>query len=99
MVARRGLRVRAQEDCPSAFNVVLERLMEERGIETYDDAYEMFTEAGYELDFDTFYDDCNAYSDVIRDEFVRGMMDVLELNEEERLAFAWAIMWGRPPRA
>ncbi len=56
----------------------------------------MFTAAGYELDFDTFYDGCHAYSDLIRDEFVHGMVDVLELEAEEKGAFAWAIMWGRP---
>jgi hypothetical protein len=88
-----------EEDHPSVFNIVLERLMEERGIDTYDDLYAMFTEAGYELDFETFYADCEAESGVIRDEFVRGMVDVLELGEDQRTAFGLAIMLGRASRA
>ncbi len=89
---------------PSVFNVVLERLMVDRGVETYDDLYKMFTEAGYELDFDTFYDDCQGDTSEMRDEFVRGLGYVLDLDEEERLAFIWALAWGRvssskPPTA
>jgi hypothetical protein len=84
-----------EQDGRPVFNVVLERLMGERGIDTYDDLYTMFTEAGYELDFETFMDDCHAESDLIRGEFVRGMLDVLNLDWEEKLAFAVAILWGR----
>ena len=51
-----------------------------------------------------FYDYCQGETDLIPEEFVRGMADVLELDEGEKLAFAWAIMWGRvssgePPTA
>jgi hypothetical protein len=88
-----------EQNHPSVFNVVLERLMEERSVETYDDLYDMFTDAGYELDFDAFYDYCQGEANLIHEEFVRGMVGVLELDEEEKLAFAWAIMWGQVSKA
>jgi hypothetical protein len=77
--------------------VVLERLGRERSIESYDDLYAKFKAAGYELDFDTFMEDCYAESDLVRDEFVRGITDALELDQGETMAFALAILFGRPP--
>ena len=87
-----------EQDGRPVFNVVLERLMAERGIESYDDLYAKFTAAGYEMDFETFMEDCYAESDLLRGEFVRGMVDVLELDEGEQMAFAVAVTYGRSPK-
>jgi hypothetical protein len=81
----------------AVFNVVLERLMEERSIETYDDLHAMFTDSRYEMDLELFMDDCYAESEELHPEFVRGVVDVLELGQEEQAAFALAITFGRSP--
>ena len=73
--------------------------MDDRSIETYDDLYAMFTETSYEPVFDTFMADCMGEPDLIRREFVRGVVNVLDLDEEESRAFAWAQLWGRESHA
>jgi hypothetical protein len=82
---------------PTVLNIVLERLMTERGIHTYDDFFVMFTEGGYELDLETFLDECDGTSGLIREDFLGGVARVLELDEEEMMALAWANIWGREP--
>jgi hypothetical protein len=89
----RGLRP-SEEDYPTVFNVVLERLTEERGIETYEDLYDLFTEAGYERDFALFMDACAGTMDTMNVQFVRGVTDVLKLDEEEKAAFCLAHLRG-----
>jgi hypothetical protein len=90
----RGFRPGEEEMAPSIFNVVLERLMQERRVESYDDLYDLFTEAGYDMDFETFLDACDGANDAMSTEFVRGVVDVLELDAEEEKAYAWAHLWG-----
>ena len=75
------------------FTVVLERFMEERGIDAYSDLYEKFTEAGYELDYETFIDICDG-REGMHIQFAQGVPHVLGLDKQEKLAFAWANLWG-----
>jgi hypothetical protein len=90
----RGLRPFEEEMEMTVFNVVLERFMEARRIDTYDDLHAMFTEAGYEMDYEMFLDACYGVNDAMTIPFVRGVIDVLELEPEEAKAFAWAHLWG-----
>jgi hypothetical protein len=96
LIQGRGLEP-GEEDNPTVLNVVVERFLQERGVETYDDLYEMFTDAGYELDLETFLDQCDGTSGDTHQEFMRGVATVLDLDEEEMKAFAWAAVWGRKP--
>jgi hypothetical protein len=97
LIEGRGLEP-GEEDNPTVFNIVVERLMRDRAIETYDDLYAMFTEAGYEeIDLEEFLEQCDGTSDFIREDFVSGMATVLQLDREEKLAIAWANIWGREP--
>jgi hypothetical protein len=86
-----------EDDDQTVFNIVLERFMEERGIETYDDLYSLFTEAGYELDLETFLEECQGTSGLIYEKFVGGVATARELDREEMSALAWANVWGREP--
>jgi hypothetical protein len=87
-----------EEDNPTVLNIVLERFMQERGLETYDDLYSMVIEAGYDaLDLEGFLDQCDGTVGDIHQDFVRGIADVLDLGSEEKMAFAWANLWGRKP--
>jgi hypothetical protein len=82
------------------FNIVLERLMQERGVETYDDLFEMFTDAGYdEWDLESFLEECDGTSGPMHEDFPRGVARVLDLDYEEKMALAWANVWGRLPAA
>jgi hypothetical protein len=98
LIGGRGLEP-GEEDNPTVLNIVLERFLQERGVETYDDLYEMFTDAGYELDLETFLDQCDGTSRDTHEDFMRGVASVLELDHEERIALAWASVWGRKPAA
>jgi hypothetical protein len=83
---------------PTVFNIVLERLMTERGIHTYDDLYAMFVDAGYgDWDLETFLEECDGTSGLIREDFLGGVARVLKLDREEMMALAWANIWGREP--
>jgi hypothetical protein len=90
----RGFRSGDEEMAPTVFSVVLERFMQDRDIETFDELHFAFTEAGYELDFETFLEACSGEADAMTIEFVRGVVDVLALDEKELAAFAWAQLWG-----
>jgi hypothetical protein len=88
LIEGRGLEP-GEEEYPTVLNVVLERFMQERGVESYDDLYTMLTEAGYDaLDLDSFLDQCDGTDGDIHQDFVRGVVDVLDLDYEEMMAFA-----------
>jgi hypothetical protein len=89
----RGFRP-GEEENPTVLNIVLERFMHERGVETYDDLNAAFTDAGYQQDLDTFLDACEGTMDSMTIEFVRDVTDVLALDEDEKLALAWGHLWG-----
>jgi hypothetical protein len=85
---------------PTVFNIVLERFMQERGVETYDDLYAMFVDAGYgDWDLESFLDECDGTSEFLYEDFVGGVARVLGLDGEERSAFGYAYMWARKPAA
>jgi hypothetical protein len=95
LLESRGFRSSDEEIAPSVFAIVLERFMQDREIETFDELHFALTEAAYELDFETFLDACSGDTDAMTIEFVRGVVDVLDIVDNEELAaFAWAYLWG-----
>jgi len=99
---------RKQEETSERFQAHLERLMEERGIESLKELHRRFVGTGYAyipvpglhrdkpVSFRLFSRIAAHQTPYIHPQFLRGLEEVLGLTEEELKELIWVYVWGEP---